>query len=130
MTLDASLLLHSSDELAAPRSERTASVLLVGHEARWFSVEGGGRVDLERFGVARRVLSALVAARLDRPGAGVSTRELCTAVWPGDRASLASLANRLRVTISMLRRVGLARHLGPGHGGYRLSPDLVVITVD
>lgn len=130
MTLDASPLAHTSQELTAPRSERSASVLLIGSEARWFSLEGCGRVDLDRFGVARRVLGVLVAARLERPGAGVSTHELCAAVWPGDRASMASLANRLRVAISMLRRVGLARHLGPGHGGYRLSPDLVVVAVD
>jgi hypothetical protein len=69
---------------------------------------------------------ALVDARLHSPGAGLSTERLVQAGWPGQRMAVESGANRVRVAMSTLRRMGLRELLVTRDDGYLLDPQITV----
>ncbi|MCP4810779.1 MAG: hypothetical protein GY913_11185 [Proteobacteria bacterium] len=79
----------------------------------------GVRVDLSRRGPARRILWRLA---LDGPG---DADALIEAGWPGERIRWQAAKNRLHVTLSLLRKLGLKDVLVCVDGVYRLDVDLV-----
>jgi len=92
-------------------SARTSATRIVVDSAgRFFEPPGSARVDLRRSPVLRSLLLALLRAHRDQPSRACSREALVAACWPDVRLAPASLGNRLRVAIAMLRRRGL-RHV-------------------
>lgn len=112
-------------ELAAGRGPD--GLLRVGPQLSWVQV-GGTHIDLVRKPVRRSLLGALVQARLDTPDRPVPTATLIAQGWPGDRSTAKALENRLWVTLSKLRRSGLASIIERTDGGY-LIPGRVAVRV-
>ncbi|MFO0746539.1 MAG: helix-turn-helix domain-containing protein [Myxococcota bacterium] len=105
------------DLLGTPRTMR------VGPDAAWLVL------DAERAALSpllRRLLRALVTARLDHPGRPLSADALVDAGWPDERMDPTSRKNRLHVALNGLRKSGLGDELEFEGGGYRLRPSLRV----
>jgi hypothetical protein len=81
-----------------------------------------GRHALGTRGPLRRVLVALAEAQTLRAGAALTVDDLLTAGWPGERPLPEAANNRVWVTISTLRKLGLGEVLQRWDGGYRLDP--------
>jgi DNA-binding response OmpR family regulator len=78
----------------------------------------------------RRMLLALVQARLEEPGRALTRDELLAAGWPDERILPRAARRRLEVMVSRMRELGLQGALQTVHGGYRLAPDLQIVTRD
>lgn len=91
-----------------------------------FVERAGARTEVPGRGPLRRLVVALCAARVERPGAGLDVAELFAAGWPGERASARSARNRVHVAVSTLRKLGLAGDLESHSGKYRISPAVSV----
>jgi tetratricopeptide (TPR) repeat protein len=127
----------SSDELRlALRRMRTtprttpppplaSPALRIARDGAWFEADAG-RVHLPERSPLRRVLAALLVARLDAPGTTRSPRALFAAAWPAERALPAALSNRVKVAVSTLRSAGLRPFLQTVGGAYRLDPEAAV----
>lgn len=96
--------------------------ILVGPEARWFERTGVPRVDLERHRGVRLVLLKLVTERLERPGVVVSREALFAAGWPNTRIRADSAQNRLSVSLTRIKRLGLRDVLRTRDDGLLLDP--------
>jgi hypothetical protein len=106
-----------------PARATPGEVVLADTEVR---LPDGGRVDLRRHPLLRRLLLHLARARVDTPGRAVPPDELLTVGWPDDRVRGTSSANRLWVAISRLRGLGLDPILQRHDAGYRLDPGVSV----
>jgi predicted ATPase len=94
--------------------------LLVAKDSTWFSL-GEGRVDLSRRGPTRRILEALVVARLERPGTGIPWNGLFEAGWPGQTIKPEAELQRVYTAVWTLRRMGLEDLLLSRDDGYLLD---------
>ncbi|MEO0605887.1 MAG: hypothetical protein AAF211_30940, partial [Myxococcota bacterium] len=92
-------------------------------DGAWFEPPREPRVSLEHRPTLGRVLAHLVVQRRDAPGASSDVTALFAAGWPGEQATPASAANRVRVALSNLRKAGLAPVLERAEAGWRLSTD-------
>ena len=90
----------------------------------------GAPVDLSRRRVLRRVLAKLVRERVRSRGSPVPASALVAAGWPGELMTPASAANRLHVTLGMLRGLGARQVIEHVPGGWRLRPDVRVVELD
>jgi hypothetical protein len=88
------------------------------------------RLDFSRWGPLRRVLLALVAARLDAPGAALDAHAVREAGWPGERMLPESASARVYMAILRLRELGFEGVLETRDDGYALDPLLVVEWLD
>lgn len=116
--------------LARTRSEAIvpAEALLVRDEGRSFRLPGArAAVDLSRRVPLHRILHALAKLRIDAPGEPLSMDEIVRAGWPGERMSGAAAANRVRVALATLRKLGLREAIVTGQGGYLLDPAVSVV---
>ena len=95
---------------------------MVGPDARWFRAKGSGPVTLFKSHAARRVLAALVRKRIDSPGTGLTLDALFAAGWPGERAVRKAAANRVYVTLTRLKNMGLRGLILSGDDGFLLDP--------
>ncbi len=95
----------------------------------WFEPPGGEPVDLTRRHALGRVVQALARARLETPGLALSSASLAAAGWPDEKSLPSSMANRLYVALSTLRKLGLDS-LVKSPDGYRLDPDRPARLVD
>jgi predicted ATPase len=100
---------------------RDDAELVVGTEARWFTVGSSGRVDLTRRGPIRLLLLLLTQQRLNKPNVALRQEALLRAGWPGERVLLEAGSKRVRVAISTLRRLGLERLLVTRDDGYLID---------
>ena len=107
--------LHAAD-LASPAS------LVVDGETRSFRPPEANWVTLERSPSLWRLFEALVDARLRDPGARLDLDELQELVWPGETLTVESASNRLYVSVSKLRKMGLGALLLKDEAGYSLDP--------
>jgi predicted ATPase len=105
---------------AVDAREAKGATLVVGPEARWFSV-GEKRVDLQRRGATRLILWALVRERVDRPGVALRQDALLAAGWPGERVMAEAGSKRVRVAVSTLRTLGLEGVLVTRDDGYLIE---------
>lgn len=105
----------------------SSSSLVVGPEARWFRAAEGVPVHLPRSRALRLVLIALTRERIHAPGHALSCQELVAAGWPGERIDPRAAANRLYVTLTKLRRLGLGTVLKSRDDGFLLDPAHVVL---
>jgi predicted ATPase len=102
------------------------AALVVGPESRWMMPPRGERIDLVRYGPARRVLDRLVTARLTDRGAALSPDDLIAAGWPGERMRHSAGLLRVYSVVRRLRRLGLEPLLVTRDDGYLLDPDATV----
>lgn len=106
---------------AAPPSGQPARVV-VRRAGEWLEMPSGMRYALGRRGPLRRVLLALAEERVARPGSALGVDDLLAAGWPGERPLPEAGNNRVWVTVSTLRKLGLGEILQRWDGGYRLDP--------
>ncbi len=95
-------------------------------DARAFITPDGQHVGLGRRQGSRRVLEALVDARVNEPGRSLTTEELFARGWPGQTIRHASAQARLWTAIRDLRSLGLHDLLETSGDGYRLAPHVSV----
>jgi predicted ATPase len=93
------------------------AVLHVDADARAFRIGDQPPVDLTRRAALRHIVTALVEAR----GKPLTADELLALGWPGEKVLGDAGANRVRVAISTLRRLGLASVLLTSDAGYFLD---------
>ncbi len=105
---------------------RDASGWVFAKDARFFVSPARGRVELGRRKILRHILAALLEARLDPDAAPLTQSALLRAGWPGQRAESASARNRLHVSLSTLRKLGLDPLLRGDSAGYFLDPDITI----
>jgi tetratricopeptide (TPR) repeat protein len=117
-------LLPTSPALQAGDS---AATFVVGPEARWFQRAGRERVHLLKNRAARLVLRRLVGHRLHAPGEALALAELFEAGWPGERISESAAQNRVYVTLTKLRKLGLYGLLQSRDDGFLLDPAANVV---
>ena len=91
---------------------------------------GDARVDLARRGPLRRVLRALVEARLANDGRALSTADVLAAGWPGEKMLPESGAARVYMAVRRLRALGLEALLTTSDDGYALDPRADVAWLD
>ncbi len=97
-------------------------VLVVGNDGRWFEVTGQARVRLDRHRGIRLILRRLVAQRLAEPGVAVSRDDLIRSGWPDERIKPDAAANRLNVSLSRMKKLGLRDVLRTRDDGVLLDP--------
>jgi hypothetical protein len=127
--VEPSLLSESSDaRRALALAERFGIVrsLEVAPDGRELWLPDGTHVELKRSGAPRRLLLALVRARIERPGEVLGSDELVNAGWPGERMQKLAADKRLRTAIWTLRRSGLSELLQTREQGYLLDPSTSV----
>ncbi len=101
-----------------------AADLVVGPDGGWFCTAGGERVSLHHRQPLRRLLHALVRARLDAPGAPLDAAQMLAAGWPGERVLPDAGVHRVRVAVSTLRKFGLREAIQTRGSAYLLDPGL------
>jgi hypothetical protein len=101
--------------------------LVVGEDARWLELPSGGRVELPRQRALRRILLALVHARIEHPGLGIPGDRLLAYGWPGEIVAHEAGAIRVRVAMSRLRSLGLRELIASRDDGYLLRADARVV---
>lgn len=99
--------------------------LVLAHDAAWCRVGDDAPVSLEAPAAARALVRALVDAHAR--GRRATRDELVAAAWPGERPSLVSGRNRLKVLVSQLRKAGLAAVLDTTPDGYALPAGTRVV---
>lgn len=114
----------------APTPAPEGETYEIAASGKWFHLPGGERVSLHRREVLARALGALVAARRTHPGRVLRAEQLIESVWPGERFVEGAAQNRLHVTLSNLRQLGLRRLITRFEDGYRLDPSVPVRFVE
>lgn len=90
----------------------------------------GELVDCRRRSVIRRLIACLAQQHLEAPGHPISHRQLLAAGWPGEKILAAAATNRLHVSLTRIRKLGLRDALESVEGGWRFSPNLTLQVVD
>jgi predicted ATPase len=101
--------------------------LVVGAGSAWFQWEGEARVDLARRGALRLMLAGLCDAHERAPGAALRAQELFALGWPGEKANKDAAANRVRVALATLRKLGLRDALVAAKQGWHLETSIRVV---
>lgn len=128
MSASSLALAIASGEAKAAGASKGPSIV-VGREGRSLVLQGGVTHDLSRHGPVRRVLLALALAKLERPGAAMSTLDLVEAGWPGEKMRHEAATLRVYTTVRRLRGLGLSDALLTRDDGYLLDPE-VDLSVD
>jgi tetratricopeptide (TPR) repeat protein len=95
--------------------------LHLGPSGRWFEAPGVSRVDLAHREALRLILVRLAEAHAARPGEPIASADLLAAGWPGERVLPSAGANRVRVALSTLRKLGLRAALVARREGWLLD---------
>jgi hypothetical protein len=104
--------------------------LYVPAHCRWLVSPTGVHVDLGRRPTMRRIVTALVDARIETEGDAISSATLIGIGWPEDAAVTEASANRLRVTLCRLRQLGLEGVLVTTSNGWMLDPAVPILRED
>ncbi len=123
--LDSGALVHSDDARFALRLlERAlrseAWVFNVGRSA--LAPPGEATIDLSSRPQLVRIVRALAERRMKLPGVALSQDELLAYAWPGERMTADAAANRMKVALSTLRKLGLRSLIQRTDDGYLLDP--------
>jgi len=123
--LDSGALAHSDDARFALRLlERAlrseAWVFDVGRSA--LVPPGEATIDLSSRPQLVRIVRALAEQRMTLPGVALSQDELLAHAWPGERMTAEAAANRMKVALSTLRKLGLRSLIQRTDEGYLLDP--------
>ncbi len=119
-------LARASGTLMPTGESEHEGALVVDAEGHWFRAPGGERVDISQRPNLRRLLVSLVVHRIGARGEPLSLAAIFRAGWPGERATDESVANRARVALARLRKLGLEDVLLT-KGGYYLDPEVHVV---
>ncbi|MFO0612843.1 MAG: hypothetical protein U0414_09660 [Polyangiaceae bacterium] len=105
----------------ASRSSRDERAFVLDRDGRWFVTPSGERVACGSRPVMRRILVALIDARLGgaRP---LPAEAIAEAGWPGERMLPAARRNRLHVMLTRIRDLGLRAAIEACDDGYALAP--------
>jgi predicted ATPase len=106
-------------------TEAPDDALVVAEDGAWFKPPHGKRVALANRPNLKRLLLALTQHRIGAPGEALSLDAVFRGGWPGERADSRSAANRARVALARLRKIGLGDLLLT-QGGYYLDPNVRV----
>ncbi len=112
-------------DVRAPLDDKEPTLEL-GPDIEWARPPGRPRIDLRRRRVLRRVLSRLVELRLEAPGKVITVEEALAAGWPGEVLGRDAAANRVRVAIATLRKLGLKDVVLTRGDCYFLDPAIAV----
>ena len=112
--------LKSTIERLSPVSA-AEPILHLGPHCEWFRLGGLASVDMARRNIPRRIIAALVAARLDDPTRALSRNEVFQAGWPDQNILPEAEKHRVYVAVCNLRRMGLDSVLRTVDDGYRLE---------
>jgi hypothetical protein len=93
----------------------------VARDGAWVDVGARGPVRLAHRPLLQRLLRALVAQHLRRPGVALAPDALLRAGWPNERALTHAGRNRLHVALATMRKMGLGVHLVRSDDGYHLE---------
>lgn len=107
----------------ASRPVDTRHHLVVDAAGRWFSRAGVERVDLRTRTRLCRVLACLAKSKR---GDWIELSALYEAGWPGERCLPGSDTNRVHVTLSRLRSLGLGDLIDSDEGRFRFDPEWTV----
>ncbi len=124
-------LLHkgaAQTEVPSPGVPDTKGGYRFAPDASNFWTPEGQQVHLRR-PLLQQLLKALLEARLNAPGQGLSRSQMLQAGWPDEKMSDASARSRLYVAIHTLRRSGLGDLLETHPDGYTLSAQIPVSTL-
>ncbi|HTJ85252.1 MAG TPA: hypothetical protein VL400_26225 [Polyangiaceae bacterium] len=111
----------------APARDAHRDALEIATEGAAFRAPGATEfVPIQGRASLRRILVALAHHRLAAPGRCVPLETLGLAGWPGETASPASVAQRVRVATASLRKLGLQRVILTLPGGYLIDPRIGV----
>ncbi|MBL8677842.1 MAG: tetratricopeptide repeat protein [Myxococcales bacterium] len=113
------------DRLERSWDAGAAAGVRVAEDGAWIEIDGA-RVEIAR-GAERRILRELAERRARAPGEGVSIDALFAAGWGSERASADSRANRVRVTVSALRKATRKSLIETRPNGYRLDIATLVV---
>jgi hypothetical protein len=105
--------------LALLDRQLAGATFTLGRDGAWLEPPGGSRVDLAPR--LRRLLAALIDHHLARPGTAMSLDELVARGWPGEKMDPDSARNRVHVSLTTLRSLGLRDLLVRDESGYRLD---------
>ncbi len=98
--------------------------LTIGLDFAWVRSTEGGRVALTRRPVLQRLVRGLVELHQTARGSSLTTDQLFELGWPDEKIGLSSARNRVRVTLTRLRRMGLGGIIErAADGGVRLRTD-------
>lgn len=114
---------------SAPRRAPGALTLRASRDGRLLEL-AGRRIDLSRRGPLRKILVALVDARLREPAPALSVPDMLAAGWPGEKMRADSGTARVYMAIRRLRVLGLEPALRTSDEGYSLVPDVAVSWLD
>ena len=98
--------------------------VVVDESTQQITLPDGERIDLGARQVLWRIFAALLAARRERPPRPLDVHALLRAGWPGESPTGASGLNRVKVSLSTLRKLGLRSLLLRVEEGYLLDPDV------
>ncbi|MFK8001755.1 MAG: hypothetical protein AB8H86_19325 [Polyangiales bacterium] len=104
--VDVCAAIHPTLRPAAQKSTPGGQVQ-VATDGSSFTTSLGVVVDLSERDLLKRTLCALADAHRNSAGVAVPRDDLIAAVWPGERMVSGAAANRLRVAIASLRKLGL-----------------------
>ncbi len=110
------------DHALDPSASDAADAWRVASDGAWFRRPHGWRVDVGSRSHARRVLGALLQARLDGPGRSLSVDEVLRAGWPGERVIRRAAEARVYGIIKILRNAGLRDLIVSTEDGYAMDP--------
>ena len=120
---------------ATPSSRPSAAgeapgTVVIASSGATLTLPGGREVRLTHRPRLVSILATLAHRRRDAPEETVGATELYAAAWPGESLARRSGINRLYVSISVLRDLGLEQHLLAARGGYFLNPSTTVVVDD
>jgi predicted ATPase/tetratricopeptide (TPR) repeat protein len=119
-------VLFRGDE-AERSAESAIPPLKVAASGRWFVTPDGERGECQNHRALRLLLLDLVEQRLRQPGRAVSREQLVAAGWPGEVIKPEAARNRLKVSISSLRKLGLRDLVLHDGEGYLIDPSVPVV---
>ena len=105
------------------------AVVAVQCDGTAFRVGSSPPVSCGRYRAVCRVLAALARCAVDRPGVALTPAELVGIAWPGESMQPGSAKNRLQVTLSKLRKLGMRSALMRNTTGYLLDPTAGLLLV-
>jgi hypothetical protein len=112
--------------LLAAKSARPGRTLTIGEHARWVITPDGDRIEFRRQRALRSILLRLAEERMNAPGHAVRLADLVRSAWPAEKILPRAARNRVYVSVSKLRKLGLRDSIVSTDEGWLLDPDLVV----
>ncbi len=109
----------------AARSD-VASHVTIAKDGSWFARAGSPRVSLATQELPARLLAAIADAH-STSEQGIKIGDLFAIGWPDEKASPASVEERVRAVVKRLRRAGLGDLLEAHAGGFRVAASAQIL---